>query len=307
MRELNRNGERGVSLLSVLVSLGMFGILASTMATQITNGFKAQKKLDISGERTAIKQFFVGAIDCGISFPTRATHSTCSGGTIKNSNGAIILDTNTKNKIGNWHVKAECSPNIGVDIKVALLDKKGTGYSKDPLTGKILDFTHPKSSLFQTSGFLCQSHFAPPPPASGGAISWKILGLSFKNTAYVGVGSDTKTPAYTHRAKGNKVRVSSQTTLKVYGRDAEAEVQYNVRRVSDGKMVVSSKGVHYLWGNTKNDTLGMQSNQDFYFDATPGESYQIWARKICRKSGKRPRCERDSNTISMTTMDLAEN
>lgn len=170
----SRQLRSGSSLPSVLIGVGIMGIVAAGMGQVYKTSFRAQKRVENNQERTRIADSLVQRVDCKKTF-AGVTPGTCPGGVngviaLKDaSNNTFVSGSGNASKIGDWAIKASCNSSAGeVSVNIAasksdvpLVTANGsTLFSKDPLNEQLLDWSHSKSSLFLAGTGLCRSHFS---------------------------------------------------------------------------------------------------------------------------------------------------
>ncbi len=170
----SRQRRSGSSLPSVLVGVGIMGIVAAGMGQVYKTSFRAQKRVENNQERTRIADSLVQRVDCRKTF-AGVTPGTCPGGVngtiaLKDaSNNTFVNGSGNASKIGDWAIKASCNSSAGeVSINIAasksnipLSTASGSSlFLKDPLNEQLLDWSHSKSSLFLSGTGLCRSHFS---------------------------------------------------------------------------------------------------------------------------------------------------
>lgn len=164
--------DRGFSLTSVLVAVGIVGIIAVALSTTVLNGVKGQKRVELKGELETMRRSLLEGLDCAASLPTAPSSCPCtdSAGTPgytcpanayfelqsktagRTMIGVNAGDVSAGKKIGSWYFRASCTPTQVV-VEAA---RKGAGgaFLKDPLNGR-LDSWAP---LFKTPT-LCSAYF----------------------------------------------------------------------------------------------------------------------------------------------------
>ena len=170
----SRQLSSGSSLPSVLVGVGLMGIVAAGMGQVYKTSFRAQKRVENNQERTRIADSLVQRVDCKKTF-AGVTPGTCPGGVngviaLKDaSNNTFVNGSGNASKIGDWAIKATCNSSaseVSVNIAasksaVPLTTANGASlFTRDPLNEQRLDWSHSKSSLFLAGTGLCRSHFS---------------------------------------------------------------------------------------------------------------------------------------------------
>lgn len=170
----SRQRRSGASLPSVLIGVGIMGIVAAGMGQVYKTSFRAQKRVENNQERSRIADSLVQRVDCKKTF-AGVTPGTCPGGVngviaLKDaSNNTFVNGSGNASKIGDWAIKATCNSSAGeVSINIAasksnipLSTASGSSlFLKDPLNEQLLDWSHSKSSLFLAGTGLCRSHFS---------------------------------------------------------------------------------------------------------------------------------------------------
>ncbi|MBC7530840.1 MAG: hypothetical protein H7318_04615 [Oligoflexus sp.] len=156
------SSESGNAILSVLVAIGIFGILSTNMTTTNNNSMKASKAVSYRQDLETIRKTISSRLDC------KQTLNITPGSTLplsckprpqlrlKRMDGNPI--GSNPNKIGDWTVKAVCE---GSELII-----KATNPGSDPLTGRPLNDTSSNATgtkvsddLFGGSSDFCRSFY----------------------------------------------------------------------------------------------------------------------------------------------------
>lgn len=174
--------QRGISLISVLVGMGLVALLAVAVNRMMSLGMKAQFKVNLDMDRIAIGRHLMARVSCTDSYIVGSTCASPGPKPMYDSNGDIIIpNTGSGKKFGKFTVKAECNEaGDGLIIKAARL-KAGAGLTStspsdflpDPLTGRIITWNDVASKLYPDGVDICpvsvserSSRFAPSQPFS---------------------------------------------------------------------------------------------------------------------------------------------
>jgi hypothetical protein len=178
-KALFKNRTRGASLVSVLVGVGITGIVATVMAQLAKNGFNAQGKITLDADKTAVEQFLMTATSCADTLPT----ATCTAGDLidikrRNAKGVVttIVSSVTPTMFGRWTVRAICNATgdginveaVRVKAGTTLTSTTASDFLADPLTHKVVQWGTAQASLIPTGVSLCSTL---PLPANIGTIS----------------------------------------------------------------------------------------------------------------------------------------
>jgi hypothetical protein len=175
--QLERSGERGISLVSVIMGLGLASILAMGVSKTMVFGLKGQKKVEIYADLSNTQQTIAKYIDCdytlekariaaGVSSNQELCNATGSSESsllrahplqiyVKTQDGSrrsltedLSAQFDRSGKIGNWRLRAACDwKNQSLVIRAAQkID--GKTFAKDPLTQAPLDWSNEKLLLF---------------------------------------------------------------------------------------------------------------------------------------------------------------
>ena len=163
---LMENSQRGSSLISVLVAVGIAGILTTGVSSILTQALRGQERVTQSSELTAIRQTLLARTNCALTLAPVPT--ACNGAVaLKDKNGKVLVDV-AGTKIGKWTLKATCVPTTdlptnptGGDHEIVVWAARPTnsGYFTDPLTKKDQNFANPQGRLYPYSAGLCTTFF----------------------------------------------------------------------------------------------------------------------------------------------------
>ncbi len=159
----------GFSLVSVMVSVGILGIVLSGVMKMMDLGQKTSKSNELSGERGIMRQYIYESLSCSSTLPPNPSQA-CSTDpylALKSSQNSVFLANNGANgaKLGDWMIRARCrSSQQKLSVEFSRRAADGSAL-KDPLTGRLQDW----SDLFP--GYqLCNKSFAPSPGATQGPV-----------------------------------------------------------------------------------------------------------------------------------------
>lgn len=159
-------GQTGASLISVIISIGLVGMLSTTLMKMHANTFSLHKKASIDDDRLGMKIWIRKAVSCEKTYEALGQSLGSCGSFLEKdidlyrSNNEVLVSKDGS-KHGNWAIKATCSHG-GINVKVAYIGQAGSLSElkkenivfRDPLTREPLDFEHPKNQLF-TDSLLC--------------------------------------------------------------------------------------------------------------------------------------------------------
>jgi hypothetical protein len=161
----------GISLVSVLVAVGIAGILAVALSQLMTDNNNAQRNIELRSDAETIKRTVLTQMDCaetlGFANPSASDLNTvCSGPiSLKRANGTVIGGYGASEKIGKYNVWAECDPATGTnknqELKISIARCRGacspTTILLNPLTKK----PDQKDDLFDGVSDFCRDIMAP--------------------------------------------------------------------------------------------------------------------------------------------------
>ena len=162
--------QSGMSLVSVLIAIGIAGILMANISTMLTNGFSGSAKISLDIDRDALKSMLLTSTSCGNTL----TAGGCTAGTLLDlkrvhkdgSIRTIATKSGAGTKFGRITVRAECnSTGDGVVLRSALLSATGnltstlsSAFLPEPLTGKLVTWADQKSLLFLAGVEMCSNN-----------------------------------------------------------------------------------------------------------------------------------------------------
>lgn len=198
--------EAGMSLISILVAIGLTGILATIMGTIWTNSFKTQHRLELKGDIASAKSYIKSQLDCeatltpmpSCSSSTPVTLKKVGGGNLTTSNGLLY---------GNFYAAATCDSTSGtLVINLAKKDSAGN-FMKDPLSNTPLDWNSSSNPLYGANLPICFEMFG----ASGSGnqpvkIVTENMTLSVASSVYSLSGSAICPSGYFVLSGGNTCR-----------------------------------------------------------------------------------------------------
>ena len=160
LRRLNivRNQD-GLSLISVVVAVGMMGMVGAVLSKYMTLGFQASESVKIKSELNLLINRVASSINCDMTVGRPGSGAACTGGpiTLKNSTGRSI-NLPTKMSKRAFQAQAFCNTVAGRPVGIHVRYRFLNG-AKDPLTGKPLNkntwnyFGDPNSSGFCLGSF----------------------------------------------------------------------------------------------------------------------------------------------------------
>jgi type II secretory pathway pseudopilin PulG len=117
MRKCFYNND-GMSLVTVMMVVGIMGIIAVTVSQMMINNKKESVVLENQIDKLALNRYLMAAASCSLT--KDAAPSPCNDGTyvdVKPSKGTSTLvakylpnDPSKATKIGKWTVRAKCGP-----------------------------------------------------------------------------------------------------------------------------------------------------------------------------------------------------
>nr|WP_218110263.1 hypothetical protein [Oligoflexus tunisiensis] len=150
-----------MSLLEVMIGLGVLGILLPLAYKLLMNsgqvGALSEDRLNLRSVARTVESF----VDCPNVPPTCVPQQLMD---LPKRNGGILIAASGQTMMGDWRVRALCTGDNQFIVQVAKENPKGT-FAKDPVTKQVLDWDHPKSTLFAEKT-LCPSQ--PSAPAAPG-------------------------------------------------------------------------------------------------------------------------------------------
>lgn len=163
--------QRGASIVTVLVAVGISGVLAAGMTSIYSNMLKMQKRADLLADKTMLKQALHDRISCTqtlLGFKDPVTEcKTARYIALKTKSGSDLV-AEKGSKVGTWFVRARCTSS-GLDIRSArpkdeeYADFTGAGADKfrlDPVTDTPFDWQHEQAALFKDGLAPCTANFA---------------------------------------------------------------------------------------------------------------------------------------------------
>ena len=175
---LSANCERGSSLVSVLMALGIGAVLSVGVATVFGNVARASKHIELRSDLDELRR----TIRDGMSCPRTALQ--CTGPTgdvaILRTNGSRLIaaaPSTTGTRIGDWNVRTHCTGQGTFTIERARISRVGAAFAEDPLDGSSTGWAE-----------LFGPQFPAPCAAFGAAGNWTACPLA--NSILVGINSD---------------------------------------------------------------------------------------------------------------------
>ena len=118
-----RTPSLGGGLISVLIGLGVFAILAVYLMQASSNQFAIVKDLEKRGELIDLRQFIRLNLNCDNSFQTQNCHGSID---LRNAKMKKIVKKQSS-MFGNYRLSASCvtSSNGAKEISISVVDKNG--------------------------------------------------------------------------------------------------------------------------------------------------------------------------------------
>jgi hypothetical protein len=140
-RCIRKAGDRGASLIVVLVSVGVGTAVVAALMARIGASTRAQKSASLRASLLAVKADIKRRLDCGVTLPS----STCSAGNavpLKDAKGNVFLDSSAGPvTFGSWQLRAACNAaGNGVAVEHSRRNTAGQVLN-DPMTGIPQDWT----------------------------------------------------------------------------------------------------------------------------------------------------------------------
>ena len=143
--------ETGASLLTVMVAIGIGGIVFTWAMQHMLNMMNTQKHYEIRSDYIALHNYVRRKLDCPITLPSYPPACNSSGFiAVKTTDGGTtktliaIPSGSLYSKVGDYSLRAKCIPcpscTNGKRILVEAAKLNSSGFRKDPLTGKPIDW-----------------------------------------------------------------------------------------------------------------------------------------------------------------------
>jgi len=161
MSIISKPSEAGFSLIEVIISAGLLGLIAYVAQTQMLLNMKFNKLNNDRYELIEVAHDIERLIDCS-SVPKVCPVSAGTYLDLKSKKGGNLITKDRTSTIKDWRIAAECAPQNTILVRGAKVDKKGA-FVKDPLNGKLMDWKDKKGIIFP-AGSLCSAALLPPPP-----------------------------------------------------------------------------------------------------------------------------------------------
>ncbi|MCX6108349.1 MAG: prepilin-type N-terminal cleavage/methylation domain-containing protein [Proteobacteria bacterium] len=174
--------QQGFGLIEVIVSVGLMAIVAAGISSLMTNQLKAQRTVELRGDRSAMIRQLSLSTSCQATLGGNPA-AACAGGTIAlngmTTSGTVFpLLPAAGKKVGAWTYQARCTPGNTINVRAvrvragASINSSNAGdYLPDPLTNKVSYLPNdPATQLYPGGGELC---------AGGGTLKTASGSLSF--------------------------------------------------------------------------------------------------------------------------------
>lgn len=129
-----RQSDAGMSLLSLIVSIGITGILALAISSMIRNGIAGNRHVELRGGLEDIRRSVRTRLSC------EAATTACAGGadfvTPVDAKGRPLWEGKAGAqgaKVGDWNMRLRCVAGVPIPERARI---SGSGFVKDPLTNK---------------------------------------------------------------------------------------------------------------------------------------------------------------------------
>lgn len=199
-----RELERGNALLSVIVALGLAGMIFAGISAGLGTAFKASASLSLDGDREALKQMLLTAVSCSDTVTAAACAQPIIELKRRHANGTVstlATRTGAGTKFGKWTIRASCNATRdGIVVRAARLAPGGTltstsntHFLPDPLSNKLVKWSSPESLLFGPGVEICA---LPAPDAALRKIATGIVSVGIRNdgSEFVEVNFTTNPP-----------------------------------------------------------------------------------------------------------------
>ena len=149
--------ERGFSLISVIVALGLAGILAGLLTEINVNSMRNSKQIKLQDELTQVRQMVLKRLSCkdtlNITSATLLPIACPNTITLKDRHGRSLFATDGRVGNSTWYVSPSCNAS-GIQLKVTRLTK-----DKKPALNPLTKKRHKLEPLFETGDFTCSEYF----------------------------------------------------------------------------------------------------------------------------------------------------
>ena len=127
--------NRGFSLIQVIATTGILGIVMMFLARSIMVNSASQNAIQQMSDRFSIQQFLRAKVSCANTF-IAGTSCTTAGELVElkgGDNATIATATGSGTTYGDWTIRAECSADLsGILVRIARLTASGTLDSSNP-------------------------------------------------------------------------------------------------------------------------------------------------------------------------------
>ena len=139
------SNEVGLSLISMMVAVGIAGILAMVMAQRFANDAAAQQDVEIRSELLGLQRYLLNAVDCTATAAAIAAPCTIERRVDLKSSSLtmpvlVSSDSTNPTKIGLFTLRATCVGGGKLLVEAAKFQPGSSSFSKNPLTGKDLSW-----------------------------------------------------------------------------------------------------------------------------------------------------------------------
>lgn len=166
---MTKSRAAGMSLVSVLMAVGIMGIVALGLSRLVTNSQDGIRSVELRGDLETIRQLLMAQVDCTSTFAEnkitdKNQKSQCPGPGGKGlmlyrstSSGARPftkgkLEADGSFQLGSWWIKATCDAEAETLVIRAARKKKDGTFARDPLTNEVMNWNSSRGVLFGTDG-----------------------------------------------------------------------------------------------------------------------------------------------------------
>lgn len=163
----------GFGLISMVVALGLLGLLALNMNRLLQFGFQSSSNIGMSMDKQAIKATLLQGADCALSL---APVGRCTPGEVLGLKKALpsggerllVKANNPPTQMGRFTLKAECNQDgDGIILRAArmrspdLFATESQAFLPDPLTKRVVTWSDREALLFPSGSSVCQAGGTP--------------------------------------------------------------------------------------------------------------------------------------------------
>ena len=171
IRQFHKQGaqQKGLSLVSTIVSVGVLGIMAAGMSKLLTNSARTEARVNLLTDLGSIKASMIQRMNCRNTFNGMPTPIAGTGNIeIRDADNRVILPSGGQ-FFGKWHIRATLESIGGQNglsfyatrPKVAqnASSQNDSDFYNDPMTSRPLSMNNPRSKIFPDEARPCLSYF----------------------------------------------------------------------------------------------------------------------------------------------------